>query len=189
MAGSWDMFRTGGAPAFSRICTKDALLAVSRLPALDLCDGLEAVDEYALGLYAETPRKARLARAMEIQASAPDIGSFGSTYRRVKRSTRLALVKGDLRLANGMVEQPFNGGQPRMALDYKRWERKELPDLPIQIKRMREFEKVGIDGVDFPSNAAVDMHFGFQVGRPIVISMRRFRQAEREGRVSVLWLP
>jgi hypothetical protein len=187
--GGWQFFQTDGAPAYSRLCVQSVVVPAGGRPGLDLCSTLPNVGPFALAMYAESQATARLARTMELQAGPMDMRSFGSIHKKVKRSTRNALVQGDLRIADGRSDPAFIGGHARLVDDFGRWRRGECPDVPIQIRRLSQLEAAGIDAVDFPSSAAVDLRFGLQLARPVVICKRRFREAEEARRVQVTWLP
>jgi hypothetical protein len=188
------LVQTEGAPIYARDCPRVAVVPVNNSPAPDLCSALTVVDQYSLAMYAETPFAARLARTLERRAGARDLRSFGSTFRLEKKRSRMALVQGDIRIADGRSDPAFFGGHSRLLRDVRWWETREpegpeAEDVPVQIKRLRELEKAGVDVVEFPSNPAVDLSFsGLALAQPVVICQPRFEVAEEGGRVSVKWL-
>lgn len=190
MGRQWQFVQTEGSPVYVRECDRFAVVPVNDSPSPDLCGALTAVDAFSLAIYAESRFAAVLARTLERRAGAIDLGRFGSTYRLEAHRTRTAVAQGSIRVADGRSDPAFFGGHSRLLHDVRRWELRELQDLPIQLKRLKELEAAGVDVVEFPTNPAVDMRFArINLAQPVAISQTRFRAAEASGRVNVRWLP
>lgn len=184
----WQIVQTGGSPVYARDCFRFAVVLVNNIPAKDLCNALMNVAQFSLATYAESAPAALLARVVERLSGATDLG-FRAAYRLEAGRTRTAIVQGHIRVADGRSDPAFFGGHPRLLQDVRRWERGELLDMPIQLKRLKELEEAGVDVVEFPTNPAVDMRFGgLNLAQPVVIFRDRFRVGEASGRVSVRWL-
>jgi hypothetical protein len=174
---------------YARDCDQIAVVPVSDSPTEDLCGALPAVDAFSLAIYAKTPFAAILARVLELRTGAIDLGPFSSTFRRERHRTRTAVAQGNIRMADGRSDPAFFGGHSRLLHDVRRWRRSGEPaDAPIQLRRLKELESVGVDVVEFPMNPAVEAQFArIKLAQPIVICQNRFRAAEASGRVTVRW--
>jgi hypothetical protein len=189
LQGEWRIVQTEGSPVHARDCDQIAVVPVSDSPIQDLCSALPAVEAYSLASYAETRFAAVLARVLELRTGAIDLGRLGASLHREGERTRTAVVQGRIRMADGRSDPAFFGGQPRLLHDVGLWQRSgETGDAPLQIKRLRELEKVGVDVVEFPIGPAIGKRFGkIELAQPVVICRSRFRAAEANGRVTVRW--
>ena len=189
MSRRWRIVRTAGEPCYIRDCTQFAAVPVLDEPAKDLASALPRVDGFALAVYGESKLAVDLALTLGKRSGARDLGRFGATYREVKNTRRMAIVHGQIIVADGRTDPAFFGGQGRLLEDSRRWEAGHRKEMPIQIRRLRELEEAGVDLVEFPTNAAVDLKFGrLNLAQPVVISRRLFREGEENGRVIVEWL-
>lgn len=182
--------RTEGSSVYARDCDRIAVVLVDDSPAEDLCSALPAVDAFCLATYAKTSFEAILARVLEQRTDLRDLGGgLSASYRLEKHRTRTALAQGRIRMANGRSDPAFFGGQARLLSDVSRWKRGgEAGEPPVQLRRLRELEQLGVDVVEFPVNPAVDARFArVKLAQPIVICRNRFRAAEASGRVTVRW--
>jgi hypothetical protein len=171
-----------------RDCTRFAAVPVEDNPTEDLPASLPQVDRFGIAIYAKTKFAADLARTLERRSGAVELGRFGTTYKEMKTGRRIAIVQGKIVVADGRTDPAFFGGHPRLLLDCRRWEAGELEDMPIQIKRLRELERAGVDVVEFPTNAAVDLKFSrLNLAQPVVLCVDAFRVALATGRVTVKW--
>jgi hypothetical protein len=187
MRRQWEMRQTSGAPTKVRTCPELAALLVENRPNRDLCDALPQVDGYNLGAYAKNEFAAVLARALERSAGAIDLSRLGSAFRQEKRERRIAIVQGDILIADGRSDPELFGGHARLLHDFLRWKAGELNE-PIQLKRLRELDVAGVDVVEFSTNAAVDLRFArINLAQPVVICRDRFRDAVATGRVRIRW--
>ncbi len=172
-----------------RDCTQFAAVPVDDNPTEDLPASLPQVDRFGIAIYAETKPAADLALTLERRSGAVELGRFATTHKEVKNSRRIAIVQGKIVVADGRTDPAFFGGHARLLLDSRRWEAGELEDLPIQLKRLRELERAGVDVVEFPTNAAVDLKFArLNLAQPVVLCTEGFRIALATGRVTVKWL-
>lgn len=188
MARRWKIVRTAGAPCHVRDCTRLAAVPVDDMPAEDLPDALPQVDRFGLAVYAENVFSVDLARTLGRRSGAVDLGRFGATYKELQKTRRVALVQGKIVIADGRIDPAFFGGHGRLLEYARRWEAGELKDIPLQIKRLRELEDAGVDVVEFPTNAAVDLKFArLNLAQPVVICTNRLRVALATGRVTVKW--
>lgn len=188
MRRHWKIVRTGGAPCYVRDCTQFAAVPVDDSPIEDLPAALPEVRGFCIAVYAESKFAADLALTLGQRAGASDLGRFGGTFREAKRKRRMAIVQGNIVVADGRSDPAFFGGHARLLQDGRRWEKGELKEPPVQIKRLRELEEAGVDVVEFPTNAAVDLKFArLNLAQPVVLCRDRFRIANASGRVTVKW--
>jgi hypothetical protein len=189
MRRHWKIVRTGGAPCYVRDCTQFAAVPVDDSPTEDLPSALPEADRFNLAVYAESKFAADLALTLGQRAGAVDLGPFGATYKEIKQGRRMAIVQGNIVVADGRTDPAFFGGHARLLQDCRRWEAEELKYMPIQIRRLRELEEAGVDVVEFPTSAAVDLKFArLNLAQPVALCRDRFRIAQITGRVSVKWL-
>jgi hypothetical protein len=176
----------GGHPAPVRDCLRIAIVAVDNSPAQDFLSALPTIGGgFAIATYAESELAVRLGYTLE-RLSGPTDRGFLATWGEVKRRTRTASVDGNLRIGNGRRDPAFFGGLGRL-VDVSR---DGLPYEPVQLVRLREFEAAGVDVVEFPPSTAVQRQFArLNLVQPVVISLRRLREAEAEGRLRVTWSP
>lgn len=188
MRRHWQIVQTEGSPIYTRDCEEFAIVPVVNQPSTDLCGALAGVDAFSLAMYAESSFGAVLARTLERLAGAVDLNGVGRTFRLEGHRTRTATVQGNIRVADGRSDPAFFGGHSRLRHDVRLWEFGALFDMPVQLRRLKELEAVGVDVVEFPSSPAVDMRFArINLAQPVVICKERFRRAEESGRVSVNW--
>ncbi len=188
MKRRWKMVQTEGAPTYVRDCTRFAAVPVANRPSKDLCGALTQVDDYCLTVYAKNEFSAILALALERRAGAVDLGRLGSTFKDERHRRRTAFVQGEIVVADGRSDPMLFGGHGRLLHDCRQWESGVLEDMPVQIKRLKELEAAGVDVVELPTNAAVDMKFArLNLAQPVAICRDRFRLAELSGRVGVRW--
>lgn len=188
MRRQWKLFQTEGAPTYVRNCSCFAVVPAENRPSEDLCGALRQVDGYCLTIYAKSEFAANLALTLERRAGAVDLGRLGSVFKEEQRRRRAAFVQGEIVVADGRSDPMLFGGRGRLLHDGRQWEADELKTMPVQIKRLKEMEAAGVDVVELPTNAAVDMKFaGLNLAQPVAICRDRFRVAESTGRVKVRW--
>lgn len=182
--------RTGSSSIYVRECDRVAVVPVEDSPADDLCFALPTVDDaFCLATYAKTSLGAVLARVLEQRDGSGDLSRLSTSYRIERHRTRIAFAQGAMRIADGRSDPAFFGGHPRLLEDVGIWEEgDEAGEPPVQLRRLRELEGLGVDVVEFPVNPAVAMRFArINLAQPVVICCNRFRAAEASGRVTVRW--
>jgi hypothetical protein len=185
----WQVVQAGASSAHARDCNRIAVVLVNDSPAEDLCSALPTVDAYCLATYARTEFEATLAQVLEARACASELGQLSESFRLERDRTRTAIAHGRIRIADGRSDPAFFGGQPRLLRDFKRWKLSgEHADVPIQLRRLRELESLGVDVVELPMSSVVEAQAArIKLAQPIVICQNRFRAAEAHGRVTVRW--
>jgi len=184
----WNWRETEGVPAKTRICIELAAVPVPDIPALDLCNALLQVDDFGIASYGRDPFSAILGSALERSAAACDIGSLRKIFRLEKARRKVAIVHGEIVIANGRNDLQLAGGAPRLLFDGRLWEAGELQDIPTQIRRLRELAAAGVDVVELPTNPAVDVKFGrVNLAQPVAVCRDQFRKGEAAGRIAVTW--
>jgi hypothetical protein len=188
VAPRWRYAQTPGTPAVVRDCKRMVAVSVDDVPTRDLASALTPLDDrFAWGRYAESRLAGVLGQTLELLSGSPDF-RFGRTRKEVEEKIRTATVKGDLVIADGRREPQLFGGIGRLQHDFERFRR--FGHTPPQLSRLLELEEAGIDAVELPSNPPVDNRFaGLNFEQFFVVSMPHIRQAEKAGRIEVVWSP
>lgn len=184
----WRLVPTDGSPCHVRICSRFAAVPVEDTPTEDLPASLTQVEGFGIARYATSKFAADIALTLEHRSGAVEMSRFGRSYRKVKEGRRIAVVQGEILVADGRTDPAFFGGHARLLHDGRRWQDDDLDDIPVQIKRLRELERADVDVIEFPTNAAVDLRFSrLNLAQPVVVCCNTFRTAVASGRVTVEW--